>query len=148
MPEMVLRTALYLRNASFHFASLESGFVNIRLCDKTGHLPSRSISKTLMASCVLSGRTSLAGSVCLLWIPGETEGAGCIGLMKGCEPTTDIIWFETLSLSPPQKIVGSCLLSPLPLGRITSGPCEDKRMVCAPFYRTALPAVIHRLICI
>lgn len=113
MPEMVLRTALYLRNASFHFASLESGFVNIRLCDKTGHLPSRSISKTLMASCVLSGRTSLAGSVCLLWIPGETEGAGCIGLMKGCAPTTDIIWFETLSVSPPKKSSGlvSCLLS-------------------------------------
>lgn len=27
MPEMVLRTALYLRNASFHLATLESGFV-------------------------------------------------------------------------------------------------------------------------
>lgn len=36
------------------------------------HSPSRSISYTLMASWVLSGRTSLAGSVCLLWIPGDT----------------------------------------------------------------------------
>ncbi|TNN58550.1 hypothetical protein EYF80_031170 [Liparis tanakae] len=51
--------------------------------DSSGH-------KTLMASCVLSGRTSLAGSVCLLWSPGDTEAGRCIGLMKGCEPTTDM----------------------------------------------------------
>lgn len=59
--------------------------------EQVGLSPSRSISKTLIASCVLSGRTSLAGSVCLLWMPGETEGEGCIGLMKGCAPTTDIV---------------------------------------------------------
>lgn len=105
---VVLRKALYRRNASFHSAEVESlslstadFCVSIQLHGSTGHLPSRSISNTLMASCVLSGRTSLAGSVCLLWIPGETEGGGCISLMKGCAPATDIIR-PVHSLSPPK----------------------------------------------
>lgn len=99
---MVLRKAIQPCNASFN---------NKKKQLLRDHLPSRSISKTLMASCVLSGRTSLAGSVCLLWIPGETEGVGCIGLMKGCAPTTDIIRFHSLftsnaslvSFSAPQQ---------------------------------------------
>lgn len=56
------------------------------------NLPSFSISNTLMASCVLSGRNSLAGSVCLLWRPGETEGDSR-GFRKGRAPTSDILQF-------------------------------------------------------
>ena len=47
-----------------------------------------------MASCVLSGLNSLAGSVCLLW-PGETEDGDVMGLMKGVVPTTDILLIST-----------------------------------------------------
>lgn len=96
------------------------------------HSPSRSISKTLMASCVLSGRTSLAGSVCLLWMPGETEdGGGCMSLMKGCAPAMDIMRLCTLP-DPPK----------------TNVSCGDKQESLYLFYRAASLAVIHLLICI
>lgn len=110
---------------------------------KAAHSPSLSISKTLMASCVLSGRTSLAGSVCLLWIPGETEGELCIGLMKGWAPTTDIIRIE--SSSPPElpELFFPCLClcwSPPRCSRITSvGPCEKNWTVSVCIYGTAQP---------
>lgn len=127
---------------------VRSGFLRQHKTHRKDHLPSRSISKTLMASCVLSGRTSLAGSVCLLWIPGETEGGDCIGLMKGCAPTTDIIRYTTLRSPPGKKCFCALLLSFL-LRRIASvGPCEDNRGVWIRIYRTDLLAVIHRLICI
>lgn len=82
----------------------------MKLCDEMDHSPSLSISNTLMASCVLSGRTSLAGSVCLLWLPGETDGDDCIGLMKGCAPTTDIIRFFLRALFSPKKFLLLLLL--------------------------------------
>lgn len=96
-----------------------------------------------MASCVLSGRTSLAGSVCLLWMPGETEGGCCISLMKGCAPATDIIRLVH-SLTPPKikRLVPS--LCSRSAGPPLFGPCEDNRRVCVRIYSTTRPAVIHR----
>lgn len=129
---VVLRKA---HNASDRSAGPQSGFLLQYRTDKIDHLPSRSISKTLIASCVLSGRTSLAGSVCLLWIPGETEGGDCIGLMKGCAATADIIRLDT----SPTKTNGSCLLLSRS-SRITSaGPCEEDRAVCVRIYRDSSP---------
>lgn len=101
---------------------VQSGFLRQHKTHRKDHLPSRSISKTLMASCVLSGRTSLAGSVCLLWIPGETEGGDCIGLMKGCAPTTDIIRHCALL---PEKSVSALSCSPSCFaGSPLSGPAR------------------------
>ena len=67
-----------------------------------------------MASCVLSGLNSLAGSVCLLW-PGEMEDGDVMGLMKGVAPTTDILLIST-QLSKLLEGCGSLLLGP-PLTR-------------------------------
>lgn len=106
------------------------------ITDKMSLLPSRSISKTLMASCVLRGRTSLAGSVCLLWIPGETEGDGCIGLMKGWAPTTDIIRFYT---SPSKKLVFFSF-SPAAQEAPLSGPARRTRWFVSVFI-----GPLHRL---
>lgn len=67
--------------------------------------PSRSISYTLMASWVLSGRNSLAGSVCLLCLPGDTDrDDGCMSLVNGCAPATD-----TKAAALPQNF--SCCFS-------------------------------------
>lgn len=143
-PQMVLRKALHRRNASFHTAELKSGV--LRHCATTWrHSPSRSISKTLMASCVLSGRTSLAGSVCLLWTPGETEGGGCISLMKGCAPATDIVHALT---SPLQKTAWSPLSAPAQQDHLCRTLRGQQEGLCVCTYRTAVTAVIHQLICI
>lgn len=96
-----------LVTAPFHSAaphSYRSILRKFHMC----HSPSRSISYTLIASWVLSGRTSLAGSVCLLWIPGDTEwDDGCMGLMNGSAPATDMVqlqnFYSSVSVHAPHQ---------------------------------------------
>lgn len=89
---------------SFYSAHPQSGFQPQLVTKRMSYSPSRSISNTLMASWVLRGLNSLAGRVCLLWMPGDTDGPGSIGLMKGSAPTTDIVRLHSPLLSSPQKV--------------------------------------------
>lgn len=111
-------TAAFLVGASFHSALIAASCV-ISTC----HSPSRSISYTLIASWVLSGRTSLAGSVCLLWIAGDTEwDDGCMSLMNGCAPATDMVQLHSSRTSTAPSLS-------TPLTTITLvGPCQQKNV--------------------
>ena len=61
-----------------------------------------------MASCVLSGRNSLAGNVWRRCRPGDAGEEGCMGFRNGWAPTTDILllgaWNLLCSLWTPQLL--------------------------------------------
>lgn len=149
---MVLRKALHRRNASLYSAKLQSGFF---LQQSEFLLQHYRIRWSLTFSLDFED----ADGILRVERPHFARGERVSPLDAGRDGRCWLHWFNErlrannghptilYTLSPPkQRLSSSC---PLPLSRITSvGPCEDNKVVCVRIYRTALPAVIHQLICI